>query len=448
MVSKSSSKLRQILILKVFFCLMFPTNLNATENTVLITLISPETGKAVSKSDIILDGLISDLSVNEVKIGINAQEILFLPVVNGYFRTEAFFDQRINKVTIFGANAQRQYFREEYEFTNLSQREKSPEELIPPTVELNHLKENTFTILSPVQYKSLSMQVWDNKGKITQAGYIIDNKKPVYLEINDFGAAPLNLPWPPEKQTVLLHLFATDEDFNRTGANYHFRVEVIDCNLTLEPEYGMFKNTDIILRANIQGGTGSIKREFKLFNSRGFEIATQIDEQNTAVFRLPDQIYYEELKGELRIEDSNGIEARCKGKNTIQFYPENHPRLFRIEKSKFESLKQSLHFSIEPPIKTGTLSILLKTNDPLSGTTGQEWRTLEYLELRTEQYQKFWDINIKKRVPVGEYLMKLSMAFGNDEQMNFTESMPVTVTRSTDDTRDLLYEILRDEKRR
>jgi hypothetical protein len=210
----------------------------------------------------------------------------------------------------------------------------------------------------------------------------------------------------------------------------------------------MFENTDIILRTDIQGGTGDIKREFKLFNRRGFEIATQTSEQNISTFRLPDQIYYEELRGELRIEDSNGIEARCQGKNTVHFYPKNHPRLFRIEKSKFESLKQSLHFSIEPPIKTGTLSILLKNNDPLSGTTGQEWRTLEYIELKSEQYRKFWDINIKKRVPVGEYLMKLSMAFGNDEQMNFTESMPVTVTRSTDDTRDLLYEILRDEKRR
>lgn len=427
------------------FCSIYIFILPANEQTIDITLISPELGQTITQSNVILDGLISDSSVEEVKISINSQEVLFLPVVNGYFRTEAFFDQHINKITVFGANPKRQYFREEYEFINISQREKSPEELIPPTITLNHLSENKFTILSPVQYQNLSLQAWDNKGKITQAGYIIDSQKPVYLQLDDFGNAKLNLAWPPVKQTMLLHAFAVDEDLNRSGANYHFRVEFMECQLNLEPEYGMFKNTDIILRANIKGGQGTIKREFRLLNQRGFEIALINNEQNHATFRLDEQPYYEEISGELRITDKNNIEAHCQGQNTVHFYPNNHPRLFKIESFKFESLKQKLNFSIEPPIKTGTLSILLKKNDPLSGTTGQEWRTLEYIELKEAQYRKFWPINCKKRVLEGEYLMKLSMALGHDEQMTFTESLPITVTKSTDDTKDLLYEILRDE---
>ena len=51
---------------------------------------------------------------------------------------------------------------------------------------------------------------------------------------------------------------------------------------------------------------------------------------------------------------------------------------------------------------------------------------------------------MRKSVSSGKYLMKLSLVLGAD-LVSFSEATEIEVTRSEDDTVDLLQEILRDE---
>ena len=107
-------------------------------------------------------------------------------------------------------------------------------------------------------------------------------------------------------------------------------------------------------------------------------------------------------------------------------------------------MSQRLAFSIQPPIRKGEITVLLKKNDEINGSVGQQWKVLGRQELKSSKYKRYWTFQLRKRVPVGQYMMKLSMALG-EGQLEFSETMPIAVTRSTDDTADLLQEILKGE---
>ena len=59
--------------------------------------------------------------------------------------------------------------------------------------------------------------------------------------------------------------------------------------------------------------------------------------------------------------------------------------------------------------------------------------------------QQFWKVLLRRRVPVGKYQMKLSVV-SDLSDIIFTEKVKVEVTKSKDDSEDLLQEILRGEQ--
>ncbi|MCJ8346513.1 hypothetical protein MJH12_13295, partial [bacterium] len=132
-----------------YLCLFLSFFVCICSNNLEMTLISPEIGTHVSQDSIVLEGLVSDLNIEEVKVLINSQKVQFVKVKSGYFHREILFDQRVNHLVLYGANKKREYFRKEFVFINRSRRKKTKEELIKPEFFLNSLKPDQFKTLSP-----------------------------------------------------------------------------------------------------------------------------------------------------------------------------------------------------------------------------------------------------------------------------------------------------------
>ena len=427
--------------LKIFCAYLLLTFSFASE--VEVTLISPEPGEAVKHREVQLEGLVNDYSVSEIKVLLNDQEVRFLPVRNGFFSGTLHFDQRRNRLTLYGATADRRYFRREFQFINQLEREKSLEERVPPEIFLSGFTQDRFQILSPRQYSELSVRVQDNNDSIVQSGYVLNDQEPVYLKWNK-GLIPLNLEKQYGKSSYNLHIFAIDGDGNKTTANFHFRVEPLECELSIGPGIGLYETVPVEFHAKVKGGLGDLKMHYELSDGKG-----RRKEKSSA--RVTERIYLKDFdlpgvfRGSLRVVDSNGIDVVCQSKEEVLFYSSRHPRKLKVAAPiHFESIQQNLQFEVIPPNKGGELTLLLKEHDPQSGFTGQVWKTLGRKSLRSKAYQKDWKVRFERRVPPGDYLMKLSFAI-QGKGLDFTETIPVVVTRSKDDTVDLLEEILRDE---
>ena len=408
-----------------------------------VTLISPEPGVEVRSDEVLLEGLISDLSVTEVKVLVNEKEVEFLEVKNGYFSGKVTFDLRTNRLTLYGASANRRYFRQEFEFVNGQKRERSLEERVPPKIQLIGLEKDTFKILSPRQYSELSLVFEDNRASVIQCGYVLNDQKPVYL---DWKKKPLllKLPLDQNRRSYLLHVFAIDGDGNKTTSNYHFRVEPLKCTLSIGPPMGLYESTPVQLRSVVKGGLGKIKRHYELKGQKGrSKKKSSLRSRETISlngYDLPGV-----FRGLLRVVDSNGIDATCESKQEVQYYSSRHPRLLTVPTPvHFESIHQEFGFSVVPPVLGGEVTILLKHQDPQSGFTGKIWKTLGRQALESKGFKRDWKVVFKRRVPPGDYLMKLSFVL-HGTGPDFTETIPVVVTRASDDTVDLLEEILRDE---
>ena len=326
-----------------------------------VTLISPELGQEVDSADVELEGLVNDLSVKEVKVLVNSQEVQFVPVNKGYFQRKLNFDQRENRLTIYGANFDRKYFRYEFTYINSSKAKKTLEQKVPPILKLNHLQEGKFKILSPREYETLEMTAHDNSDDIVQLGYVLNDGAPVYLK---YVRRPINLNLERDRsrKSSYLHLFAIDGDGNKTVKNFHFRVEHMECSLKIMPEYGIYADTPLIFKARVQGGSGKVKKQYIAISSDGMRDEKKASGSRTKL-SLKHHKIYRTFMGRLELTDSNGVEARCDAKEKVHFYPAEHPAHFEISnKSKFESMSQRLAFSIQPPIRKGEITVLLKKN--------------------------------------------------------------------------------------
>lgn len=415
------------------------------EDEIEITLISPIVSEGVRTDKVALEGLINDLSVEELKVVVNDQPIQFVQVKKGYFQGTLNLDERENHVVLYGATFERKYFRFEARIINYSRKVKTLEQRIAPKLSLNHLNPEEFKVLSPAQYETMTVQLTDNGEKILQLGYVLDNGAPVYLDPDLKKPVALRLPNPSGKSSTL-EVFAMDGDKNKVIQKYHFRLEQLECSVRIGPRYGIFERTPVSMKVRVKGGKAPLEYFYRLRSAAGGFIEKQSSRKTENISLRGKFDSAVRLKGEVLVRDSQGIDAICRARDTLSFYPQEHPRLFQLSKrTKLESTKQSLLFSIEPPVMGGEMTILLKWNDPFHGVSGQEWKVLGRHKLQSNGYQRFWKFDLDKRVPVGNYLMKLSMVLGND-QLTFTETMPVEVTRAQDDTRDLLQEILAGEE--
>ncbi|PCJ21055.1 MAG: hypothetical protein COB02_00255 [Candidatus Cloacimonadota bacterium] len=425
------------------FCLFLHISVCICSNNLEITLISPEIGTHLNQDSILLEGLVSDLSIEEIKVLINSQKIQFVKVTKGYFKQEVLFDKRVNHLVLYGANFKRDYFKKEFIFINHSRREKTKDEKIPPELFLNYLEPDVFKTLSPSEYASIKVNLRDNETKKLQFGYIFNDDKPKYFHRLQ-GEFLLKLPNPKGKKSIYLNIFSIDDDGNRSSKNYHFRVEHLKCSATISPPLGLFGITSVIANIDVEGGMGNIKKRLYLLARDGERHDVTILD-NKHEFKLDSQHYKKIYKLSVEVEDENGIISKCISKKRVIRYSKNSPRNFRIGKrTKLQTIKQKFHFKIEPPIKWGEVIVLLKKKDQVSGYLGQAWRTLGNLKLNSKSYKRSFLKTMRKSVSSGKYLMKLSLVLGADT-VNFSESTEVEVTRSEDDTVDLLQEILRDE---
>jgi len=408
-----------------------------------LTLISPEPGQAVEMDTVVLEGLISDLSVTEVKVLVNSQAVRFISVEKGYFEGKLFLDQRVNRVTFYGANARREYFRTEFEFINQLKRKKTISERIAPRISLNYLEGNRFKILSPVQFQTLKLTLWDNKNDISQVGLIWNHSNPVYLDGNQ-SQILLKLKPMASLKSYDLHVFAIDGDGNRSRANYHFRVERLKCELSLEPEMGLFEATPIRLEAEIYGGSGEIKKIFSLKTAKGLG-ASKRSTSSMMSFQVAETSLEDRFMGHLQLLDENGIEATCTSTSTAHLFSMRMARkVLFSEVSKLESVRQVIKVAVTPPVRQARFRVFLKSHDPVSGFSQRDWKTLGNRRLKSSRYRRDWTLELRKRVRPGTYLLKMSVELSGGE-VQFTELIPVTIVRSLDDDQDLLEEILRDE---
>jgi hypothetical protein len=431
-------------IFKLALALVF-TICNYSENKQIeITLISPES-ETVSKSEILLEGLITDITVTEMKLMVNQKELEYLPVKKGYFAKPIRLDQRENHVALFGANFKREHFRKEYLFINKSIPEKSPEEKVPPRLELNHLKPDSFTVLGSERFHDLKVRYWDNKGKITQLAYIVDDGKPQYIQPDDTGIASLKLLTDPYRASHLLHIYAIDEDNNKTSHNYHFRIENMTCNVQVIPLMGYEEKTLLFPYLKIKGGKEPYAQEFYFIDERGTK-ETLTTSSTTPMFMPAARNKVSEIFTSAKVTDSNGVTASCKASVPTTLYPVNHPLTIEIKKIQFESNRQEAILSIEPPVKSLEAGIMLKKNDSLTGVTGEEWKFLANVKApASDNYKRYWTIVTEKRLQVGDYLLKMSVASEGFSELKFTRSLKIHVSRAANDDMDLLQQILQSE---
>ena len=191
----------------------------------------------------------------------------------------------------------------------------------------------------------------------------------------------------------------------------------------------------------MKGGVEKIKKLYTLVNKSGVEVVHETYNPISQVY-LSGRKMKDDYKASLKIVDQNGIEATCKA--DIKFYPENFPKSFKIlDQTKLQSVRQDLHFSIEPN-STGEITILLREQGFNSSYLGEDWKVLGRKKFEADTLRRFWAANLRRRVPVGKYQMKLSVVSDSSE-ITFTEKIVVEVTKSQDDTEDLLQEILRGE---
>jgi hypothetical protein len=408
-----------------------------------ITLISPTLGEEVEIDTVVLEGLVSDLSVTEIKVLVNSQPLQFVPVRKGYFEGKLFLDQRVNRVTLYGANASREYFRQEYEILNKLKRKKSISERIAPRISLNHLEVNQFKILSPVQFAKLNLNLWDNKDEVVQVGYTWNDSDPVYLR---WKGSPIDLNLKPyaSLQSYFLHIFAIDGDGNQSRANFHFRVEKLECELSVSPLLGLFESTPVHLEARISGGKGVVKKIFSIKSRQGVSYSKESTTAQVS-FQIPEIEMQEKFTTSLHLVDENSIHATCSASNEVHLFSERMPRIVEFSNiSKLESVRQILNFRITPPVRRGRVKLFLKSHDPITGFSQRDWKTLGLHRLQSPQYRREWTLELRKRVRPGNYLLKMSLELSGNK-IQFTEMIPVTVVRSANDDVDLLQEILRDE---
>ncbi|MBW7875297.1 MAG: hypothetical protein H3C47_04845 [Candidatus Cloacimonetes bacterium] len=410
-----------------------------------VTLISPEPRISSGDSRVELEGLVSDLTVKEFRIIVNSQSDRFIAVDKGYFKGIVDLDQRENKIMIFGANQQRKQFRAEFTVVNEVFREKTEDQKIAPFLEVQGLTPDKFQILSTLQYLNLELLATDNRGEIVQVGYVFNGEKPVYLRLNDSSRARLNLPKDLSRLSQSLHVFALDNDGNRSSLNFHFRVDHLDCDLLFTPQVGIFGVTPIVLSSRVTGGTEPVKKKFSIRASGDIEILSKESQESDVLLQPEVNFGKTVFYAQLDLVDKNGIEGRCTSKERGLLYPQEFPRQFHVLSARLETIKQSLSFQMEPPIQKGEVSVLLKKNDPLQGMSQEEWKVLGSISLNSSTPRTNWESSLTQRVPVGPYLMKLSFASGTQSQMSFTQTTQVLVTRSMHDSVDLLQGILREE---
>lgn len=438
----SVRKWRGMKFLKLIVIFLTLILIGHSADIVTVTLISPEPGGRLEQPEVILEGLVSDYSVKEVKILLNQQEVRFIPVTNGFFTTDLFLDERVNRLTIYGATPDRKYFRQEFSFINMLERERTVEERVPPSIIISGLKEDEFKIISPADFSKLKVLIQDNADSVVQCGYVLNDSPPVYLKWNK-GEIALDLLL---DATVShnLHVFAIDGDGNKTTANYHFRVEPLDCSLAIEPSIGLFETVPITLQARVNGGMKPLKYHYQLIDGTGRKIekhSTQISEKVS----LDGLKTAGKFKGYLRVVDSRGIDTQCESSEVAHFFSAREPTKLKVMTPiRFQSIEQELRLELIPPTRGGEVVVLLKEYDPQSGFTGQVWKALGRKKLESRGFKKDWQIRFSRRVPPGNYMMKISFAV-QGESLIFTDTIPINVARSKDDTVDLLEEILRDE---
>lgn len=123
-----------IFLFVIFFVISFANNAvtdqEINQTKIEVTLISPEIQLGVNIDEVLIEGLVNDLSINEIKILINSQEVQFVPVIKGYFKRMANFSQRNNLLTIYGSNSEKNLFRFEFNIINHSKRQKTIEETV------------------------------------------------------------------------------------------------------------------------------------------------------------------------------------------------------------------------------------------------------------------------------------------------------------------------------
>lgn len=415
------------------------------QNKIEVTLISPEVQVGINVDEVLIEGLVNDLSIDEIKILINSQEVQFVPVIKGYFKRMANFSERNNLLTIYGSNSEKDLFRFEFKVTNHSKRQKTIEETIAPIIEVSHLSENNFTVLSPIDFQNLTIKASDNNNDIVQLAYILDDSSPVYLSSkNKMTKLSLdnNL---IDRQSSTLIVYAIDGDANKTRKQYHFRIENLRCELSISPPYGIFEDDSITFKSTIKGGTGKIQKLFILDGTDGSQI-THKTEHAASTISLAKQTTKADYQGTLQIKDENGIMAKCSSPQKIHFYPRSHPVKFQVVTGTvLQSVRQSLHISIEPPMANGEVNVLLKSEDIQSSSVSDNWKVLGRKKLSSKDRRRFWTINLTKNVPPGYYLMKLSLSTDSSDII-FSDKKRVKVIRSVDDTQDLLQEILRGEE--
>jgi hypothetical protein len=324
-------------------------------------------------------------------------------------------------------------------------REKTPEQKIAPFLEVSGLVPNKFQILSTLQYLNLELLALDNYGEIVQVGYVFNAEKPVYLKLNESSRARLDLPKNFNRLSQSLHIFALDNDGNRSSLNFHFRVDQLDCELLFAPKMAIFGRTPIQVSAKISGGSPPIQRKFSVRASGDLEIVSQESASDDVLFVPSVDFGRTVFYAQLDLVDKNGIEGQCKSTDRGLLYPQNYPRQFHVLSARLETIRQNFSFQMEPPIEEGQVSVLLKKNDPLRGMTQEEWKVLGSISLSSSSPKTHWESSLTQRVPEGPYLMKLSFASASQSQMSFTQTTQVLVTRSIHDSVDLLQGILREE---
>lgn len=428
--------INHLFTLWAFICLGYCTE------SIDVTLISPEPGETVGQTEVTLEGLISDYSVKEVKILLNQQEVRFVPVQNGFFTANLLLDARLNRLTVYGATPDRKYFRQEFQFINALEREKTIEERVPPSIFVSGLLENQFKILSPADYSKLGVTIQDNGDSIVQCGYVLNDSPPVYFKWTK-GEIPMQLPL-EETVSYNLHVFAIDTDGNKTTANYHFRVEPLDCVLSLSPSFGLFETVPVRVEAQVEGGMKPLKYYFQVMDGAGRKIEKQSD-QSSATISMEDFKKPGKFRAYLKVVDARGIDVKCESREEANYFSAQEPTKLKVMTPiRFQSIQQDLNFELIPPTHGGEVVVLLKEYDPQSGFTGQVWKALGRKTLKSKSLQKDWSIRFSRRVPPGDYMMKISFAVSGNN-LSFTDTIPINVARSEDDTVDLLQEILRDE---
>ena len=136
-------------------CKVGTVNGNAGKSNIEVTLISPDVSVGVETGEVDLEGLVNDLSVREVKLLINAQDVQFVPVIKGYFNKKYICWKDLIVLRYTAQIQFREAFRYEFNIINNSQREKSLDERIPPEIQLNYLQEDIFKVISPNEFEGL-----------------------------------------------------------------------------------------------------------------------------------------------------------------------------------------------------------------------------------------------------------------------------------------------------